>query len=253
MNDREYIEIVKNTGNFRHQFLDLDILYDYIRTHLSDWTIALSGGEPLLYPKIDEFITKLVKTNKVILLTNLSLIKNHMELIDLPNLFFRVGYHPQERSSRHFTSVVDILKFNHVPYIVNYVLHPSHVESGEYLDHIKVLDDNDFEYEITRFEGTWKGEEYDKHHDLKEWEKEILSSHIMSPINVSADEPGQTYLAIKAEGTVFECHDYRVNMGNVYDNTLNLEPISKEGCIGCDNKCPSMVSQENIFENVWNI
>ncbi len=151
----DFLKWLKDNGHLRHKFLDLDILTKYIREQLPDWTLCISGGEPLLHPKIDEFLTEITKTNKVILLTNASKLMKFPKLLDIApdRIFYRIGYHPEFRSIPAFLKIMEYVKSNDMNYVVNYVLHPEYASNGLHKAHIDLLVDNDIEREVTRFEG----------------------------------------------------------------------------------------------------
>jgi organic radical activating enzyme len=250
MADSIYLDQVKHTGNFKHQFLDLSALTNYIRDNLDGWTLAISGGEPLLYPKLDIFLKEITNTNRVILLTNLSLIKSNMSILDIADdrLFYRIGYHPENRSIEHFLSCIDIIKQHNKKYVVNYVLHPSYVDNNLYKAHIDVLIDNNINYEITRFEGIYNDERYNAKDPIRDWERSILDNDYFNLKYDIEGIAGKSYLAILADGDVWECHNYQHRLGNVYKNTLDLSPVVYENCISCETKCPSILSHGRIFD-----
>lgn len=249
MDEHIFVNQVKNTGNFRHQFLDLPALKNYVNTHLSDWILAISGGEPLLYPKISTFLNEMTQTNKVILYTNLSLIKSNKTILDIPSdrMFYRVGYHPEFRSVSHFLSCVDILKENCKKYVVNYVLHPSYVKNNLYKAHLDALIDNDINYEVTRFEGVYDGVRYNAKDPIRDWEAHILNADYFKLKSNIEGIAGKSYLAILADGNVWECHNYGTKLGNVYENTLTFKPTVYDNCMSCETKCPSILAQSRIL------
>jgi len=232
----------------RGHFLDLNALTRFARTHLDGWLLTLSGGEPLLYPKIEEFIKDITTTHKIVLLTNASLLHIKKELFELPKerIYYRVGFHPEQRTIESFIHSVDLLKENDTNYIVNYILHPQHIKDGTFQEYIDVLKYNGYPYEITRFEGTWNNERYSCHLPMKDWEIDIIGDYKEYASIIPSDSPGSQFLAITAGGDVFECHNRRYKMGSVYDNWLHLRAINSPSCFTSKNVCPSIKANYDI-------
>lgn len=236
----------------RGHFLDLNALIRFSRTHLNGWLITLSGGEPLMYPKVEEFIKELTQTHSVVLLTNASLIHGKKELFEIPKdkLFYRVGFHPEQRTTESFIHVVDILRENDTNYVINYILHPQHIKDGTYQEYIDVLESNDYPYEITRYEGMWKNERYSCHLPMKDWELDIIGDYKKYADAIPSTAPGSQFLAITAGGDVFECHNRSHPMGSVYDNWLHMRPIDSPSCFTAKNVCPSIKANYDIYQKI---
>lgn len=239
---------IEGIAHPRGHFLDLNALTKFSKKHLKDWMISISGGEPLYYPKIDDFLLEMTQHNKMVLLTNLSLIKGHMKLLDIPKdrLFFRVGFHPEQRTLNSFKHVVDILKEHNCSYIVNYILHPNHIETGKYQEYIDFLNNNNYLYEITRYEGSYKGESYSCHLPLRDWEQDIIGSFDKYITNIKSDTPGSKFILIQSDGEIFECVNKTARLGNVYENKLHLRGINRPQCFQKTNMCPSIKANYDI-------
>lgn len=250
--DEAFNKWVEGKGHARGHFLDLNALLRFCKKHLNGWLITLSGGEPLLYPKIDEFITELTKTHSVVILTNASLISAHKALLDLPKdrLFFRVGFHPEQRTIDSFKNCIEIFKEHDANYVVNYILHPKHIQEGTYQDYIDLLNESDYKYEITRYEGQWMDERYSCHLPMRDWELEIIGDYSSYVSLIPSDAPGSRFLAITAGGDIYECHNRNRRMGSVYENWLKPIPVNSPSCFTSKNICPSIKANYDIHQTI---
>lgn len=231
------------SSHLKHDYTDwlnFDKLLDFIRTNLSDnWIINLTGGEPLYYPKVEDLITRIAETNIVLITTNASLIKSKAALLNIPRdkLFFRIGYHPEFRNLETFKKNMEYIIANNFQYVINYVAHPKYYEneSNTYSEHINFLIDNEYQFEITPFEGKYEGKSYPKLRGKRNEIEEYLFGpsdkyrQIHSPMGVS-------FLMCEPNGKVFECQGKGELLGDVYENTLNLKKIQHSPCFsykGC--------------------
>jgi organic radical activating enzyme len=224
---KDNYEITHDKGDF----LDFESLITFVRTKLdSDWLINLTGGEPLYYPKVEELILELTKTNKVLLTTNLSLIKTKPELLSLQDrLFFRVGYHPEFRNVNTFIELVKYLEENNFKYIINYVLHPKYyIDSELFLEHLEPLDNNNFVYEVTPFEGEYNSKQYPTPYYMRDSIEKML---LKDPtINYEEVKMGLDFLICEPTGKIYECQGRKKQVGSVYDLELNLERVDHQLC-----------------------
>lgn len=243
-------EYVKNehdkwmsTRHLKHDYTDwlnFESLISFIRNNLSEeWLINLTGGEPLYYPKIQNLISELVKTHKILITTNASLVRNIPELLEIAKdrLYFRIGYHPEYRNLDTFKKCIDYLIENKFNYIINYVVHPSYYEneSTKYEDHIKFLIDNQFQYELTPFEGKYNDKAYPSMRHNRSSQEEILFGptdkykQVHSPM-------GTAFLMCEPNGKIYECQGRGSELGDVYSNEVNLIKIQHSPCFsfkGC--------------------
>lgn len=246
----------RKLGHIRDHFLDLKVLMGFIRKHLDKWVIQLTGGEPLRYPAIDSFIIELCKSHRVVLLTNLSLIDDHKDLLSIPNnnLFYRVGYHPESRKYDEFLRHIDILIKANKPYIVNYVLHPKNIENGTYQDHIQLLEKNNIKFQITPFEGVWKDVRYRADGIPMTEEYRILLDRYKVHHSFFAHSPGicgKDSIFIKVDGTIVECAHGTTVLGNIYEDTISRRSICKFNCFWYKHGCPVTIAQELILSKYW--
>ena len=237
-----------------NDFINYEKLLSFLRNTLPSWIVQLGGGEPLHNPLILPFIHELAKTHRIILLTNLSLIKDNLSLLDIPNeqLFFRVGFHPEQRNIETYYENLKILKDTNRKYIVNYMLHPRHEENGMAKAYTDFLKDNEFNYEVTRFHGKWKDIEYPTK-EFTPMELELLSPHSISNSFVSDPNiPGTSYLSIYPDGKIYQCSKKIANLGSIYSGFTPSYRQKMDNCFDGGNKCQSVISQENLLINHWN-
>jgi hypothetical protein len=235
--------------------MNLQKLVLFIQTHLSGWDIVLSGGEPLIVPGIDECIAEITKTNNVKLLSNCFLIKKHKNLLLNPRVAIKVGYHPEFRNHEEFKEKMEFMKLHTDRFYVNFVKHPRMEKDNfkSFFKYKKILEDLEVKYDVTMFKGKWEGKSYGTLWEDEEIagmplgkNKEHISEHSLDPLTKDNFmwNPGKTFMTAYADGRILECHNAVVEMGNINDNTLNIEPdgFRKElGCIsGARCQCDSM-------------
>ena len=237
-----------------HDFIDYAKLLTFLRTHLTGWVVQLGGGEPLHNPKALEFIHDLATTHRIILLTNLSLLPNNMSLltIDRSKVFFRVGFHPEQRKVESYHENLSILKEHNANYIVNYMLHPRHETNGMAKAYVDFLKDNDFNYEVTRFHGKWSDTDYPTK-EFSAVELELLSPHSIKNDFISDPNiPGTSYLSIYPDGKIYQCSKAVVCLGSIYKGFTPNYRQKMSHCFDSENHCQSVISQENLLLNHWN-
>ena len=236
-----------------HDFIDYGKLTKFLREQLPGWVVQLGGGEPLHNPGMSEFLFDITKTHRVILLTNLSLIKAKKEILDIPSdrMFYRIGFHPEQYKIELYAQNLNILKEHNKDYLVNYVLHPRHSVDGMAKAYTDFLKDNEYNYEVTRFYGRWGDIEYPTK-ELSPMEQELLSPHTISN-NFTTDPniPGTKYLSIYPDGKIYQCSKKVVCLGSIYDSFKPYHRQKMDACFVGGNKCQSVISQEYVLSQ-WN-
>lgn len=234
-----YEDAFKNGYFTDNQVLDPRKLIYYVKRNLKGWRLVISGGEPLIYPGISSLLEILSKDNEIILLTNASKIQSFPEIVDNENIFFRVGFHPEHRDMFEFLENIEFIKSRTDRYIVNYVHHPRHRDKGTDIEFVDVLKENNLEYEISPFKGSYKGKEYN-------YEAGLFDESFLTPeyVNIFPEEekliPGQSFLTMYGNGDVYACHRKKAYNGTLQSGNLMLMPSTDnlhciaEGTCHCD-------------------
>lgn len=232
--------------------IDYSKLLNFIRTKLVGWVIQVGGGEPLHNPQITNFLFELVKTHRVILMTNLSLIGSHKSILDIDSdsMYYRIGFHPEQYPISGYLRNLNILRDAGKQYIVNYVLHPRHLNNGLAKAYVDVLRDNEINHEVTRFKGVWDGASYPTT-KIDNRELELLSPHsIEYNVELNPNTPGTSYISIYPDGNVYQCSTKTMCMGNIYRGVNWMHHVPLPNCFGKICTCQSVISQENVI-NSW--
>jgi MoaA/NifB/PqqE/SkfB family radical SAM enzyme len=255
MSPEEHNKLLRehDLGHMRDDFMDQSLLIKFIREKLPNWIVQVTGGEPLLIPKANEFLKELSKTHKIILLSNISLLSKNMDILDIPSdrMFYRVGFHPERCPVEVYSKNLNILRDHGKSFAVNYVLHPRHQTNGMSRAYVDFLIDTNTPYEITRFSGKWGGVTYPTK-ELSMQETELLSSHSKSN-NFSTDPsiPGNSYMSIFPNGDIYQCSTKVKKLGNIYQDIFMPQwKVPLNACFSNGNACPSVIAQEHIFHNL---
>jgi len=235
--------------------MNLHNLVRFIKTHLQGWDIVISGGEPLIVPGIDEAVKEISKTNRVKMLSNIIAIKKHKDLLLLPNVSWKVGYHPEFRDADEFIENINFMKQYTDRFFVNFVKHPRMIKNNTFYKYKQLLDDLDIKYDITMFKGVWEGKSYGTLWETEESagmplgkNRDFISEHALDPLTKDNYmwNPGKTFLSCYADGIIKECHNQVKILGDVNKNELNLSPEGYKKHLGCINgtrcQCDSMNS-----------
>lgn len=213
-----------NTYDISGPVLDYGKLVSYVRTHLDGWILHLTGGEPFTLPGLEYLVRDLVKTNKVVIATNGSLLSNHKSILDLPKdqLFIRMSLHPDQRELEQFDLDIQPLIESGTKYVINYMLHPRHLKSGKFMDYIGHLMLNKYNYEVTTFQGTYLGKYFHPSDPVYNDVREFFTV---------VDEPMEM-LTVKPNGLVYSCHGTSSGtpIGDVYASTLDMSKACKMKC-----------------------
>lgn len=222
-------------------WLNFDSLITFVRTQLNnEWIVTLTGGEPLYYPKIEYLIEELTKTNKVVVTTNASMIRNKTSLlkIDRDMLYFRVGFHPEFRNLDTFKECIKFIIDNNFKYIINYVAHPKYYENGSTLlqSHLDFLKTNKYEFEITEFEGRYNNTNYPIPAPIRDKSENELFKDSLK-YSVTRSPMGESFIMCEPDGKIYECQGKLKTLGDVYENELRLEQVRHKECFsyrGCN-------------------
>jgi len=244
----EVFEDIFRTGKLtNNEAFDISKLVSYVKNNLSGWDIVISGGEPLLYPNIDYWLSKLTETNDVILYTNASLIQKFPKILQNKKVYLRIGFHPNYREMDEFFENMLFIKKQTDNYVVNYVLHPRHGETGKDIEYISFLQENDFLYEVTPFRGKYKGVSYGhSSKDVIYGKEKITPTYLEGMGRMERLSPGTSYLTLYSDGALNYCHGDKRVVGTLDDGKYN----PGRGCDkGCASTCASIQTFKAINKN----
>lgn len=189
--------------------LDADFIIEYIQKHFSGYIVQLSGGEPLTHPAIEYIVREISKTNKIIICTNGELIPLHIRLLENKDLIWRISYHPEFRNG-NFLDIINLVMCSGSKYIINYVCHPRHIESGKVIDYIN--DIRDYNYEVSEFEGRYKNYIFRSVDNVYD---DFRTPHNQISFDLEM-------VVIQPNGLLYSCHGRTDNaIGDVYKNEFN--------------------------------
>jgi len=199
-------------------------LLAFIKNHFrpNETIIQLSGGEPLLWDSLPFVMMDLANNGyRFGINTNGYLLKQFLqwcpflhkpELDDSPKVCkWRVSWHPMCRSWDLFKGDIEPLLSIPKSVLINYVVHPHHLQNGYVNEHISALEEfskqTGIRHERTPMTGKWND---------KDWQKfdPVFEPYLTEP----GDAVKANYISIKANGDVMKCH--RVKLGNIYEGTF---------------------------------
>lgn len=240
---------IDRTGDhvIENDFIDYNSLLSFLRNKLPDWVIQIGGGEPLLNPKIDDFLVDLAQTHKIILSTNASLLHTKHKILDIgDNLIYRIGFHPTQASIESYMLKFNMLKDLGKLFLVNFVLHPMYEKDGLGRAYVDVLKDNNIPHEVTRFYGKINEVSYPLP-ELSKMESELLSTHARPNYVTKHDEndPGNSMLSIYPDGNIYQCPKRMSWLGDIYGRQrYSKMNIKKTPLCFANSSCQSMISQD---------
>jgi len=90
-------------------------------------------------------------------------------------------------------------------------------------------------------------EKYSCHLPLKDWELDIIGNFNDYVNKIHHSAPGFDFIAITAGGDVYECHDRKIKIGDVYKNWFHPISINKPTCFTNSNICPSIKANYELY------
>lgn len=208
------------------------------------WTVRLTGGEPFIYPGINDICVSLAEKHIVGIDTNLSVsskIREFAERMDPARVEnFYAALHIEERERVKgvdaFIKNARLLMDKGFKVIVNYVVHPT--LEGRFHDDVAFFAEHGVPITPRPFRGEHEGRRYPEAYgdraqaifaDHPEQGKKIAFNFQGVPCTA-----GNTLLRMEADGTIFRCPGDKTVLGNVMD-----EVTLTEGATPCiKGRCP---------------
>ena len=195
--------------------------YEFVKRHLSGYIIQITGGEPLLVGDIHNFINDIVDLGNIVVVnTNGSIIQERLPYIN-PNVIFRISYHPEQRSNDKF--VEHLSGLDKTKTIINYVIHPRHIENGTVEKNLEFLDSLGFIYEANGFEGNYNGKPY----------KFYLDYYNKYSSGLEKAEQLEM-VVVQPHGAIFPCHGMqamgKASIGNIHTGRFDPSGVCKNSC-----------------------
>jgi hypothetical protein len=208
----------------------------FVKLHLKDYIIQVTGGEPLLVQGIVGFVNELAKTNRVVINTNGTTLAEKFSQFD-PGVKFRVSYHP-EFLQHNFAETVS--KIPRERLLVNYVAHPRHILAYKNWEHVETLQELGVDYEVTAFEGAYNGNYFRCFNEIYEG---ITTDRL--PMDSDFE-----LVVIQPTGLVFDCHGTMNPIGSIHSGVVDLSSCKKR-CMIPDGSslCPMFDNVKRIFKS----
>ncbi|EGB15233.1 Radical SAM domain protein [Pseudodesulfovibrio mercurii] len=207
------------------------------------WKVGLTGGEPFIYPGINDICATLTETHVIGIDTNLSAsskIRDFAARIDparVHNLY--VALHIEERERVKgvdaFIGNARLLLDKGFALIVNYVVHPT--LEARFHDDVAFFAAHGIAITPRPFRGTFEGRRYPEAYG--ERGRAIFADHPEQGKKVAFNfeglpcSAGRTLLRMEPDGTVFRCPGDKTVLGNVMDEVRLYEgypPCTKKRC-----------------------
>ena len=247
----EYCYIRHLKQRERGHGVDIDI--DAFKKNNIEWSsIALTGGEPFLYPNIVELCERLTDFTKIILVTNCSTsnIYSFADTIDPKkvisvNCSMHIG---QRNDYQGIVEKVHYLTKKGFAVFTNQVMHPRIFE--EYKCRFEMFKDNGILIAPKIFNGVYHLKEYPQGYTEKERREILKYAELAYPQNSEVNQydslfgrldwkdrtcyAGADSIQIQYNGDAFRCEGDRRLLGNLYRGDIVLDKTPQ---ICLQNKC----------------
>lgn len=207
------------------------------------WTVRLTGGEPFIYPGINDICVSLAEKHIVGIDTNLSVsskIREFAERMDPARVEnFYAALHIEERERVKgvdaFIKNARLLMDKGFKVIVNYVVHPT--LEDRFHDDVAFFADHGVHITPRPFRGKYEGRRYPEAYGDRA--QAIFANHPEQGKKIAFNfqgvpcTAGNTLLRMEADGTIFRCPGDKTVLGNVMDKVTPTEgatPCIKGRC-----------------------
>lgn len=231
------------------EILDVDELVGMLDATGHEWTVGLTGGEPLLYPDFVEICRKLTKGHRIALDSNLSVssrVREFAEAVDPARVKdIYASLHIEERERKGgvdaFVENVRLLKDKGFVVKVNYVVHPRLVE--RFPEDRERFRGMGVEIVPRPFKGEFEGRRYPESYG--ESAREVFGEYpeagrkmVFNFQGVPCDG-GRSFVRMEPDGAVFRCSGDKSVIGRLGEGVrLNEEAlpcaVAKCPCRGLD-------------------
>lgn len=219
--EASHIRDIRGKGwDFAGAIVDFAPWLKFVREHLHGYILLVTGGEPLIVQGIAQFVNDLSETNHVIVTTNGSSLGAVYPRIN-PNVKFRISLHPEQRTPAPFLNSIQHLEKSNI--LVNYVLHPRHIECGKYFEYISLLSSSRIPFEVTNFDGMYKGEAFHNLHPIYEG--------LITPREPMADS--LEIVVVWPDGRIYSCHGKHTEDGCI--GSIHMGDFDKKKT--CSHRC----------------
>ena len=239
----KWVEMKKQ--NLSIPVTELEDFWTVMHKRYGQIKIAITGGEPFLYPGFIDLISALAKQHKIEVVTNLSwAVKTLAERISPSNIKIHPSFHPLFADFAEFTDKLILLKEQGLAQNPSYVAWPPQVAAIKYYaDKFKKCGVEMF---VQPFFGEYKGVKYPEGYTDEE------RKMIMPYLGQRGGKPFQTeairtkgklcyagcsYGVIHSDGEVLRCGGMQsqdAKVGNILDKNFNLlkeaRPCTSEIC-----------------------
>lgn len=220
---------------------DWEKVWDRVHERHGEARLDLLGGEPLLYPRMDELCRRLSRKHKLLITTNLSFdaekLERFLDGLDPDRVHFAASFHPQFTSLDAFMEKALLLKRAGFEPAALFVTWPPLLSRLE--EYRSAFLAREIPFSLMIFQGRHGGKEYPDAYTAEE--KELLGG--MTP---SADEEkyrllsestlgklchsGRVSANVKGNGDVYRCGQDAFGlkpMGNIFDPEFRLDDAPK--------------------------
>ena len=235
------------------------------------WTVALTGGEPILFPNFLDICKKITEHYPLIVFTNLSIpkrVESFCKTIDPKKVeLFVVSLHIKEREQRNaidqVVQSIQLLKTNLFPVQVYYVLHPTLL--NRYGLDVEIFKKKGITLLPKPFVGVYKNKRYPDSYtaDIKRMIKETsIMLADFTPLNLKhiPCTAGKNFIVISPSGDILRCFGDFSILGSV-SKGVHLQDSAKPCNVA---QCPcygvkfiegggSMNIVQEQLRNLWGV
>jgi MoaA/NifB/PqqE/SkfB family radical SAM enzyme len=208
-----------------HEHID-EVLANFARTR-RDWTIAFTGGEPLVYPKFVEICRRIAEEHWLYLDTNMSLPIDELvaavpaEKVEHVYAALHVAERIQRGKVDVFINNAMLLQSHGWPFTINYVMYPPLI--GQFESDYEFFATLGIPIEPKSFKGRYDGKKYPE--SYTEAERELIREYAPGD-SYTREVPnylgrrcnaGYRLVRVLEDGSMTRCVTDNEPLGNVFD------------------------------------